>query len=189
MVVNSKVKVEQQKFFHRKYEQSFGHLKPEQLPPIDWSQKDHVIALLPAYKREQLQQEKGKQQSKLIEIEGFDLWTPTKDRKLLVDVDFTIEPQKRCAVYGENGTGKTMLFDAIAQGDVRGFPTNISVHHMQEMSMDPEADKVSVIETVISSHPLRRILAVCEEVLTKLVSEKNEDDEEKMQVTNLTSTS
>lgn len=180
MVANSKSKVEQQKFFHRKYEATYGNLKPQQLPPIDWSKKDHVEALLPRYKREQLQQEKGKKQaSKTIEIEGFDLWTPTKDRKLLVDVDFTIEPQKRCAVYGENGTGKTMLFDAIAQGDVRDFPTNISVHHMQEMSMDPEADKVSVIETVISSHPLRRVLVVCEEVLTKLVETKKEEDEEK----------
>lgn len=172
--------IEQQKWFHRKYEASFGNLTPAQLPPIDWANKEHIEALFPEYKREQLKLERtkgAKKSSKTIEIEGLELWTPTKDKLLFKNTDLIIEPQKRCAVYGENGTGKTMLFHNIVTGQIKGFPKDVSCHHMQEMSMDPEADKVSVMETVTSSHPLRRILLVQEEVLTGLVKEGGEKKE------------
>lgn len=155
------------------------------MPRIDWSNKEHVEALFPLYKREQIKNEKkGLQRSKVIEID-FDLWTPTKDRQLFKDAELKIENTKRCAVFGENGTGKTMLFHNLATGQVRDFPTDVSVHHMQEMSMDPKAETVSVLETVISSHPLRRVLVVMIEILTKLVELKKDPAKQAGLVENL----
>jgi len=173
------IKAEEQKWFHRDFEKSFGHLTKEQLPPIDWSKREHLEALFPLYKREQINAEKarGPQGSSTIEIEDFTMWTPTRDRLLFDNTELIIEKNKRCAVYGENGTGKTMLFHNIAIGEVAGFPKKLSVHHMQEMSLDPKADKVSVMETVLASHPLRRITLVMVEELTKLVA--SEADEAK----------
>lgn len=166
-------KAESAKWFHRDYESKFGFLKPDQLPPIDWSLKEHVQLLFPTWKREQLAAEgKAAAKGKVIHIEDLTLWTPTKDRMLFKDTELIIEPNKRCAVYGENGTGKTMLFHNIVTGQIAGFPTNISVHHMEEMSMDPEADKLSVMETVLSASPMQRMLLVMIEVLKKLVEEK-----------------
>lgn len=136
--------------------------------------------LFPLYKREYLKLgNQAGSASKTIEIRNFDLWTPTKTQCLFSDTFLQIENNKRCAVYGVNGSGKTMLFHAIATGEVAGFPAHVSTHHMQEMSMDPEADTVSVMDTVISSHPMRRVLCCMEPHLEKLVSEEKDEDRRK----------
>jgi len=184
MSSSSAPKAEEQKWFHRDYEKSFGNLKASELPPIDWSVKEHLEALFPLYKREQCKG--GGKKTGVIEVEGFDLWTPTKDRLLFKNADLTLEPNKRCAVYGENGTGKTMLFHHIATGQVNGIPPTLSVHHMQEMSLDPEADKVSVMETVLASHPLRRVLVVMEEVLKGKIASKEDETKQEAYAKNLT---
>jgi ABC-type molybdenum transport system ATPase subunit/photorepair protein PhrA len=102
--------VEDQKWFHRKHEQTFGPLAADHLPPIDWSVRAHLEALFPFYKREQIKAERagGPKPSKLIEIDGLDLKTPTKDKVLLENTTLTIEPHKHCALYGENGTGNLL---------------------------------------------------------------------------------
>jgi ABC-type molybdenum transport system ATPase subunit/photorepair protein PhrA len=81
--------------------------------PSTWSRSDHVEALFPLYKREQLKAERAKgpkNTNKTIEIYGFNLFTPTKDKQLFKQTGFSIEPQKRCAVYGENGSGTALSF-------------------------------------------------------------------------------
>jgi len=184
MSSSSAPKAEEQKWFNRDYEKSFGNLKPSQLPPIDWSVKEHLEALFPLYKREQCKSG-GKSGQGVITVEGFDLWTPTKDRLLFKNTELILEPNKRCAVYGENGTGKTMLFNSMATGQVNGIPPTLSVHHMQEMSLDPEADKVSVMETVLASHPLRRVLVVMEEVLKAKIASKEDEPKQEAYAKNL----
>lgn len=165
-------KVIEPKGFHRNYEKAFGHLKPEQFPSINWADRLEMELLFPTFKREQLKIErtKGPAPSKHVEINDFSLQTPTKDKDLFKNTTLTIEPNKRCAVYGQNGSGKTMLFNAIATGDVLGFPAFISTHHMQEMSHDPAADDVSVMETIVSSHPLGRVAKCMETHLKALLA-------------------
>merc|ERR1719345_715493 len=63
-----------------------------------------------------------------------------------------------------------MLFNAIATGDVMGFPKFISTHHMKEMTHDPAADDVSVMDTVVASHPLGRVLRCIDKHLDKLLA-------------------
>jgi ABC-type transport system involved in cytochrome bd biosynthesis fused ATPase/permease subunit len=112
MAAVDKTEVTLKKWFNRDFEKSFGPLESAQFPPIDWSRSDHVEALFPQYKREQLKAERAKgpkNTNKTIEIYGFNLFTPTKDKQLFKQTGFSIEPQKRCAVYGENGSGTALL--------------------------------------------------------------------------------
>lgn len=135
--------------------------------------------LFPAYRREFLALEragKSKKLSKTVDIDDFCLKTPDKARYLFDGTELKIESNKRCAVYGENGSGKTTLFVAMADGSIRDFPKHMSVHHMKEMTHDPAAELVSVLDTVVASHPYRRILVVIEEVIkAQLESEKDEE--------------
>jgi len=160
------------KGFNRKFESSYGPLTADQLPKIDWDNKEHLQLLFPTFKREliKLENAKGPMPSKNVNITNFCLMTPTKDKDLFVDTELNIEGDKRCAVYGENGSGKTMLFNAIATGDVMGFPKFISTHHMKEMTHDPAADDVSVMDTVVASHPLGRVLRCIDKHLDKLLA-------------------
>ncbi len=57
-------------------------------------------------------------------------------------------------------TGKTLLFHYISEGKIRDFPKHISVHHCKELEPHELGD--TCIGTVINSHPLRRMLVLCE---------------------------
>jgi len=164
--------------FHRNYEATFGPLTADQFPPVDWADQKELQMLFPFTKREFLklsQKEQNQAAAETVTIKNFDLWTPTKSEHLLDNTTLTLETGKRCALYGINGSGKTMLFHALAHGQVAGFPTHVSTHHMQEMSMDPAADAVSVMDTVICSHPMRRVLACMEPHLKTLVAEEKDE--------------
>jgi len=175
--------------FHRDFEASFGNLKAEQFPPIDWASKTELEMLFPFHKREFLKLDKKARaavSSETVTIRNFEMWTPTKTECCFKDTSLIIESGKRCAVYGINGSGKTMLFHSLANGLIEGFPSHVSTHHMQEMSMDPEADKVSIMETVLSSHPLRRVLTCMEPHLVKLIEEEKDETRKKGMKENLT---
>jgi ATP-binding cassette subfamily F protein 3 len=159
-----------EKTFHRNFEQSHGYLTPEQFPPIDWAEKKQLEMLFPAYKREQLAVAARREKiSKIVDIGAFDLKTPDRRDDLFVGARLYIEPHKRCAVFGINGSGKTTLFEAISGGEIREFPKSMHVHHMKELEHHEDAEKISVLETVICSHPLRRVLVCMEEHLKNLI--------------------
>merc|ERR1719223_2719457 len=85
--------------------------------------------LFPFTKREFLKlspKEQTQAAAETVTIKNFDLWTPTKSEHLLDNTTLTLETGKRCALYGINGSGKTMLFHALAHGQVAGFPTHVS---------------------------------------------------------------
>jgi ATP-binding cassette subfamily F protein 3 len=163
--------------FHRKYEESFGNLTADQFPPIDWASKTELEMLFPLYKREYLKLGKKAHlvAAGTISLRDFELWTPTKTEQLFKETTLTIENNKRCAVYGINGSGKTMLFHSIAKGLIPQFPLHVQTHHMEELSMDEKADAVSVMETVISSCPMRRVLACMEPYLETLIAEEKDE--------------
>lgn len=164
------------KTFNRKYEKKPGFLEGKDLPPIDWSSKDDVSRLFPAWKRVSLTMtEKEISDGRQVNVEGFTLKTPYGDRELFTNTVLAIENRKRAAVYGTNGSGKTSIFNAISSGEVRGFPKHLHVHHMKELGLDPIADAVSVIDTVMCSHELRRTLDVCNKVLTAAIAAAGED--------------
>lgn len=173
--------------FHRRFEESFGDLNVAQFPPIDWANKTELQMLFPFHKREWLKLDKKAQaENCAVTITDFELWTPTKTECLFKDTKLVIETGKRCAVYGVNGSGKTMLFHSLANGLIPQFPSHISTHHMQEMSMDVKADAVSVMNTVLNSHPMRRVLSCMEPHLTTLIASEKDDARKKGLEENLT---
>jgi ATP-binding cassette subfamily F protein 3 len=166
------------KTFHKDYENTYGYLKPEQFPPIDWADKAQLEMLFPQYKIEALAVSKmAGQLSKQVEIRDFSLRTPNNSADIFKDTKLIIEPAKRCAVFGINGSGKTSLFNAISAGEIKGFPKWMHIHHMKELEHNVEADAVSVIDTVLCSHPFRRVLVCMEAHLKNLIAE--EEDEER----------
>jgi ABC-type transport system involved in cytochrome bd biosynthesis fused ATPase/permease subunit len=167
------------KTFHRDFEKTFGYLKPSQFPPIDWADMKQLQMLFPAYKREALAmtEKELKAASGTIEVDNFSLRTPTNDADIFLPCRLVIEKSKRCAVYGENGSGKTSLFEAINKpGKIRHFPKHVHVHHMKELEHNEHADSISVLDTVLCSHPMRRVLLCMEEHLRALIAatEKSE---------------
>lgn len=156
-------------FFDRTFEKTHGFLTPEMLPSINWEVKEEIESLFPAYQRAFLNRDgKAAAMGGAIEL-SLNLRTPFNDRDLFVGTALMIEPNKRCAVYGVNGSGKTCLFHAIATGGINGFPEHMNVHHMKEPEHDEEADKLSVIDSVLCSHKYRRVLLPCEQKLRSLV--------------------
>lgn len=167
-----------EKTFHRKFEETFGWLKPEQFPPVDWADKKQLEMLFPSYKRELLALDRSqlKNKGRAIEIEDFHLKTPDNSRYLFEKTTLKIESHKRCAVYGTNGSGKTTLFEAIVAGEIRDFPKHVHVHHMKELEHNPQAEDVSVLDTVLCSHPLRRVLVCMQAHLKTLIEDEKDAD-------------
>jgi ATPase subunit of ABC transporter with duplicated ATPase domains len=99
----------------------------------------------------------------------LNLRTPYNDRDLFLNTVLEIEPNKRCAVYGVNGAGKTCLFHAIATGQIPKFPDHVHVHHMKEPEHNEAADALSVIDSVLCSHRFRRVLLPIEAKLRSLI--------------------
>eukprot|EP00474_Spongospora_subterranea_P008653 CRZ09111.1 hypothetical protein [Spongospora subterranea] len=163
------------KTFHRKFEESCGYLTVDQFPPIDFAEKGQIEMLFPVYRREQLAAAAKKiKLSKLIDIPAFDLRTPDNCADLFKNARLEIEPHKRCALFGINGSGKTSLFNAISNGEIRDFPPYMHVHHMKELEHHDEADQISVLDTVLCSHPYHRVLLCIEKHLKSLVESEQD---------------
>jgi ATP-binding cassette subfamily F protein 3 len=139
--------------------------------PIDWTKRADFEALFPAYRREQIRLDNaGIPRSKGVEINGFSLKNPFGSADIFVKTELSIPANKRCAVYGVNGSGKTCLFEAISNGEVIGLPIHLLVHHMKELEHDETKDAVSVIDTVVNSHPYRNALIYCEKQLKEQIA-------------------
>jgi len=160
------------------YEKTFGPLKFEQLPKINWELVDEIRMLFPLYMRETLKMElEGVKQKtmnamKSINIENFNLMTPDEAKHIFVKTQLVIPPRKRSAMYGQNGVGKTLLFKSMCDRTIKGFPKHLNVYHMEELDHHPESEKLSVIDTILNAHPYRRILVACEETLVKKIEAK-----------------
>jgi len=127
---------------------------------VDWTKRDDMLQLFPPWFQEQVKLIRAKSLSKAVNIEDFNLKTPLNDRYLLQNTSLILEANKRSCLYGANGTGKSTLFHAMANGQIKDFPKHIFVHHCKEM--EHTHDNESVLDTVVHSHPLRQILVKCE---------------------------
>jgi len=134
----------------------------EAMSKVDWTSKDSMVTLLPTYMQEAIALQKGgkKTLSKAIAIEYFQLKTPFGDRTLIDDSPLNIEAGKRQCLYGQNSTGKTLLFSNMSAGTIKGWPKHINVHHCKEL--EPHELHETVLGTVVNSHPLRNALIACQ---------------------------
>lgn len=143
---------------------------------IDWAVRSDFETLFPAYRREQIKMDNaGIPRSKVVDIK-FSLKTPFGNGDIFVNTRLSIPANKRCAVYGVNGSGKTCMFEAISSGQIMDFPNHMSVHHMKELEHDEEKDRVSVLDTVLTSHEYRNALIYCEEQLTAEIAKAEQGD-------------
>lgn len=166
----------------RAFEKTHGPLTLKQLPTIDWTDMEEIELLFPAYQRAKIMLERSRSKNTRtnIEIEDFELKTPYGDAVLFQDTELKIEPSTRSAMYGANGVGKTALFMALTGGEIKEVPKHLHIHHMQELEHIPEAEEISVIDTIVLAHPFRRVLVAVEEIL-KAKIEAKEEGWEKMQ--------
>jgi len=142
----------------------------EKFTECDFSDYDQIVELYPRYMREQHKLRKSgvKNIPKNVNIENFCLKTPFGDQTLLVDTELVLEPNRRTCLYGNNSTGKTLLFHYMNHGKIKDFPLHIHVHHCQELEQHELGD--TVINTVVNSHPLRNILIRVEAKIRELIA-------------------
>jgi len=140
---------------------------------VDWTSKEQVIRLFPSYVQEKIRVERDKSVSNTVSIENFTLQTPFKDQTLLKNTHLLLEPNKRHCLFGRNGTGKTLLFERMADYSIPGFPKHLHVHHCKEM--DHKENPESVLDTVIHSHEFLMILRKCDAKLKDLLANETDD--------------
>jgi len=140
-----------------------------------------IVTLFPPYAREryELRKQNKKNVSNAVNIEGFYLKTPFGDQTLLNGTDLVLEPGKRQCLYGANSTGKTLLFNYISEGKIKDFPKHIQVHHCKEL--EPHELSDTTLGTVVNSHPLRKMLVLCEaRIRAEMAATPAPEGEEKM---------
>lgn len=150
---------------------------------VDLTSEEEIVQLFPFYAQEKyrLFKKTRKPLPRNIEVDLFDLKVPLQaNQYLLKNCELTIESNKKAAVYGTNGTGKTTLFREMAAGTIsEEFPKHLHVYHMEELEHLEKDD--TVFNTVLNAHPMRRVLVPLEEKLTKAVEAAEGEQKEKLQ--------
>jgi len=148
-------------------------LTPEQMfEQCDWTNRDNIVQLFPAYVQEQVALQKITKKSnypKNVEIDCFTMKTPYGDLELLKNAPLTIEANKRQCLYGANGVGKTLMFMYMNEGKIKDFPKHLHVHHCKELENHELSE--SVMDTVLHCYPHRNILMKCETRIRQVIAE------------------
>lgn len=141
--------------------------KPEGFDEVDWSSRESIVGVFPAYIQAQLAATRGKPLSKVIDLYPFNMKAPFGTTYLIQDAQVLLEANKKQALIGDAGCGKTTLFVELAKQNHKEFPKHMYVHHCKEIEMSETAQ--SVIDTVVRSHEYRNTLLECEIKLNELV--------------------
>jgi len=138
-----------------------------------------VVSLFPSWAQEKyaLRNVSRKQISNAVNIEHLQMKTPFGDKILIKDSPLILEAGRRACLFGQNSTGKTLLFTNISEAKIKDFPKHIHVHHCRELEAHELLD--TVLEAVINSHPLRRILVRIEAKINEELKAAGVTDEEK----------
>jgi len=126
--------------------------------------------LFPQYIQLQLAA-RGKPLSKTVDIFPFAIKAPLSASYLLYDAQLLLEANKKQALIGDAGCGKSTLFAELAKGTVRDFPKHLHVHHCKEIEISDSA--ISVADTVVRAHEYRNTLLECEKKLKELIEAKD----------------
>jgi len=133
---------------------------------VDWTDKASIQTTFPPYMRELLSFKKAP--PKAVNIELFSMKTPFGDRFLLKDTDLILEANKRQALFGQNATGKSLLFRNMNEGKIKDFPRHMLIHHCKEFENHELSD--TVLGTVVNAHPFRKVLFQCKAKLNELIA-------------------
>lgn len=136
---------------------------------VNWAETESMYGIWPNYMQEQIKMAKVKNVTKGFEIEGFVLKSITGGI-LMQDTDLKMEQNKKYVLLGDNGTGKTTLFDCMATGKIKEIPKHIQIYHCKEIEGDIDA-ALTVLQTVVLSHDWRNILLKCQAKLRVAVRE------------------
>jgi len=161
-------------------------LTPEELfAATDFTKKDEIVKLFPIYVQEQyaLAVANKKNISKAVNIENFSMKTPYGDAHLLQQTELVLEAGKRQGLIGANATGKSLLFNNMAELKIKDFPRHIHVHHCRELENHELSE--SVLDTVVNSHPYRNALLKVEAKIKELIAAGPADDVKDALKTNL----
>lgn len=151
----------------------------------DFTDLDSIVKLFPLWAQEQyrIRSNNIKGMTKSCNIEKFTLKTPYGDKILLDETDLILEPNRRSVLFGENSTGKTLLFTNISSGLIRDFPKHIHVHHCKELETHELNE--SVIDTVLHNNEYLNTLTRVDAKLQNLLSDPNSTlDRSKLQFCN-----
>lgn len=100
---------------------------------------------------------------KVVSVPQFDLYA--EDKKLLTNVQFTLLRGEKCALTGDNGTGKTTLLKFLLSKDPRvqlGKFVRIAYYDQENADLDPEERVLEAFwgkNSLLSQTEARKILA------------------------------
>lgn len=117
---------------------------------MDWTDKDAMIATWPPHIRQQVALARQRKIAKNVEIEDFCLKVPFQKTYLLDSTELKIGQRQKLSLIGESNSGKSTLFRAMANQEIKGFPTHLEVHHMKEIEVSPDAE--NLLDTVVHAH-------------------------------------
>jgi len=141
---------------------------PAGFDEVEWTSRESIVKVFPAYMQAQLGAVRGKPLSKVVDLYPYDMKAPFGTDYLLRDAQVLLEANKKQGLIGDAGCGKTTLFVELAKQNHKEFPKHIYVHHCKEIELTENA--MSVIDTVVRAHEYRNTLLECEKKLAELVS-------------------
>lgn len=124
--------------------------REEFLKEVEWHTMDGLITTFPIHIQRQIALARKKSVAKDVFVEEFDLRIPYSTDYLLDCAELKMPQRAKIALMGEPGSGKSVLFHAIANQEIKNFPDHLEVHHMKEIEVSPDAE--TLLETVVHAH-------------------------------------
>jgi len=138
---------------------------------LDWTSRDALITAFPPHVQQQIAMLRAKRVPKNVDLEDFCLKVPFSSDYLIIDADLKIPARAKMTLIGEANSGKSTLFRAMANQEIKNFPTHLQVHHMKEIEVSPDAE--SLLLTVLHAHPYIMALRRCKEQLLMRIEGTN----------------
>jgi ATP-binding cassette subfamily F protein 3 len=147
---------------------------------LDWTSEEAVITCFPEYVQQQMAMARTKNVTKSIDLDDVSIQVPFSKSEYLLDMAELHIPQRaKMALMGAPGSGKSVLFAAMAAQEIKGWPMHLQVHHMTEIQVSADAE--SLIDTVVHANVFLTRLHQCEEELkARIAKEQNADAKAKM---------
>jgi ATP-binding cassette subfamily F protein 3 len=124
--------------------------REEFLKEVEWHTMEGLVTTFPVHIQRQIALARKKSVPKDVFVEEFDLRVPYGTDYLLDCAELKMPQRAKIALMGEGGSGKSVLFHAIANQEIKGFPDHLEVHHMKEIEVSPDAE--NLLDTVVHAH-------------------------------------
>lgn len=124
--------------------------REEFLKDVEWHTMEGLVSTFPIHVQRQMELARSTKVSKDIMIDSFDLRIPFSTDYLFDMAELKMPQRAKIALMGAPGSGKSCLFHAIANQEIKGFPDHLEVHHMKEIEVSPDAG--TLLETVVHAH-------------------------------------